>query len=256
MSDKKISQAVLAKIKEDKIKPKPKWEFLLKEYSVWGFGMFSLLIGSLAFAVVLYMLRYNDWDIYKNINNNLIGFIILTLPYFWIAVIGFFVWLVNYNIKHTKQGYKYNIKILVAGSICGSIILGALFFGAGAGRAMDDLLSARVPFYKNIINHKMMIWADPDDGLLLGEIIDMKNGVLKIIEPSGQIWEVDIREARIMPMVEKREGAGIKIVGRATGKNEFKAEIVAPIGPGRGCLNNPNPGGCRPPRHLLPPPLK
>jgi hypothetical protein len=254
MSDKKISQLVLEKLKEKNIKPKARWGFLLKNYSIWALGVICLVVGSLSFAVVFYMFRYNDWEIYQNVNDSLLEFLLITMPYFWILLIGLFIAIVNYNIKHTKHGYKYNIKIILLVTIVSSVVLGGILFKAGVGRAIDNIMLEKAPFYKHVINHRMGMWSNPEKGMLMGEIVGVLDNGFSLIESNGKIWVVDTNNARIISIVKIEEGEIIKLVGKRIGETEFKAIIVAPIGPGRGCFNNDNFGGCRPPKHTMPPP--
>ena len=60
MEKENISKQVLEKIKDKKIKPKSKWEFLLKDYVWWFLGILALNIGGLAFSVIIYFLVNND----------------------------------------------------------------------------------------------------------------------------------------------------------------------------------------------------
>jgi len=95
MNDKNISQKVLEAIKNQKIVPKPKWTFLLKENLMWAFGIASLIVGGLAFAVIIHMVRNNDWDVYQDISGGLLQFILLTLPYFWIVFLALFIFIAH-----------------------------------------------------------------------------------------------------------------------------------------------------------------
>ena len=83
MSENNIPNQVLEKIKN--IRPTPRWQFLLRDYSVWILGAVSLALGSLSFSVVLFMLANNDWDIYSEISNSFFKFLLITLPYFWLV---------------------------------------------------------------------------------------------------------------------------------------------------------------------------
>ena len=79
-----ISRDVLKTIEEKHIKPKPRWTFLLKDYAIWILGAFSLIVGSLAFSVIIYMLKNNDWEVYRHLSGSLPGFVVITMPYFWL----------------------------------------------------------------------------------------------------------------------------------------------------------------------------
>jgi len=131
---------VLETIEKEKISPITKRHFLMRECSIWGVALVSLVVGSLAFAVVLYMIINNDWDVYENINDSLIEFIILSLPYFWLLLVSLFIITVEYYLKHTKKGYRYQIHTIIFVSVAGSVVLGTLFYNIGLGRAIDTVL--------------------------------------------------------------------------------------------------------------------
>jgi hypothetical protein len=242
---KNLTSSVLNKIKEDKITPLPRWEFLLKNYLIWGFGSVSLVLGGLTASVTIYMISNDDWEIYQNISGSFTEFIILTLPYFWLVFLAFFIWLVNYNFKHTENGYKINIKIIAVSSVALSMLFGLFLYNLGMGKALDDLFSSRLPFYRHVINHRINLWVSPQEGRLIGQINTVNGQELELADPEGRIWTVEYDF--IPPMIADiiMPGEKVKLIGRQIGERYFKAERILPMGPGRGCFDNPMPGGCR-----------
>lgn len=255
MNDKNFSQEVLEKIKEDKIKPRPRWEFLLKEYFVWIVGLFALIIGSLSVAVIIYMLLNNDWEVYQRINGSLASFIIFTLPYFWIIIMVVFILLVNFNIKHTKKGYKHKLSNVIMFTIVVSVSMGTFWYVVGAGEAIENILARSAPFYRHVINRRMDMWQLPDKGLLAGIIGDTSENKFELLDFQGRVWLVYYDKAAIMPIVQVKIGEGIKVVGDKINEDEFLAIKIMPIGPGGQCLQNSHPGGCLAPRMPLHPPI-
>jgi hypothetical protein len=61
---------LLEKIKEEKIAPKPRWTFLLKESVVWGAGSLALIVGGLVTAVVIYFFRDNSLNVYQRMDGS------------------------------------------------------------------------------------------------------------------------------------------------------------------------------------------
>lgn len=237
MQDNKFEKEIFEKIEEKKIRPRPKWEFSLRNYIMWLFGFLSLAIGSLAVSVIIYMLLHNDWEVYEKINDNLLEFILVTLPYFWIVMLALFIIAADYNLKHTKGGYKYNLILVIIASVGVNIVLGAILYNAGAGQAIDDILGKNAPFYKEIINRRVNLWAHPEEGRLMGRIMQVEPGddLLFIIKDFRQgDWLVDAEKSEIMPMVKVEVGEDIKIIGEPLENYKFIAHIIMPIGPGRG----------------------
>ena len=79
-----LSKNVLKKIKEDKIEPKPKWIFSLRDLAFWAIFAISLVLGSISTSLIIFILRSNDWDLYKRLGHGLFKFVLITLPYFWL----------------------------------------------------------------------------------------------------------------------------------------------------------------------------
>lgn len=234
MKDKNLSQQVLETIKENIIKPRPRWHFLLKNYLVWFFGITSLLIGSVAFSVIIYMFLNNDWNVYKNINDSLLEFILVTLPNFWLLFLGLFIFITHYNIRHTKKGYRFKLSTIVLGSVCLSILLGTFFYNIGLGYTIDSALTDRLPIYRKFLNPRMMIWNQAENGLLVGMIINIdKENNLRIIDFNKKEWQVITDQAIVMIEVELKNGMRIKIIGEMIDENSFKAYRIMPAFPKR-----------------------
>jgi len=231
----KFDSQILEKIKEEKLKPKARWTFLLKDYVIWAFGFVSLIIGSLSIAVLIYLIGNNDWSIYSEISDSLLEFIILTLPYYWFLFLAIFIVVINYNIKHTKKGYKYSLPVIITASVLASMFLGIIFSSAGLGSAIDDVFAENVVYYDRFINPTINIWDHPEDGRLAGLIVAQVDDC--------QYYLVDIRQNEwLINMVEVEQnecdkvevGRPIKMLGTQEGDFYFVVEkIIYHDGPGR-----------------------
>jgi hypothetical protein len=246
--DNKLGQSILEKIKEEKLAPKARWKFLFKDYTIWGFGFLSLLIGSFSVAVILYMLSFNDWGIHKELEQSLLSYIIISLPYFWLVFLGLFILVVYYNFKNTKHGYRYSLPLIIGVSVLTSVLLGGFFFTIGMGEAIDDVLSRQTPFYENIINHRVGMWRSPNDGRIAGMVVDMVGDKLLVIFAMDQnTWQVDISNARTMTAEQPSIGKPIKAIGEVIGEYEFKARVITLVGPGKEFFKRENYKFGRPP---------
>lgn len=232
--EKNFDQEILKKIKEEKIVPKPKWQFLLKEYTVWGFGMLSLLIGGLAFSVIIFMFSYNDWGVYHQIDRSFGEFLLLTLPYFWVVILALFIMVLNYNIRHTKKGYRFSLPVITVATIFLSIVLGIVFYILGMGKAIDDVLGARMPFYEKVVNRQIDFWSQPENGRLAGMVTEVIDGGLVLYDLERNKWSVDSSEAIIIPMAEIVINRPIRMTGVIIEDSNFQADkIFTAEGPGR-----------------------
>lgn len=237
--DKKLAE----KIKEEKIAPRPRWHFLLKDYVIWAAGLAALLIGAAAVSVLLYLLKYNGWELSAGINKNFWEFLLMTLPYFWIIFLGIFIFILYYNLQHTKKGYRYPVWVIAVSAILASIILGSAFYFLGVGQKIDNVLGKKAPLYERVINPQMLFWFNSEEGRLTGVIAsEIKDGNFYLVDPSGQVWKIikggsknNVQMADFL-----RAGEPVIIVGRVSGDNIFKAEMIGSALPGRGFFDRPH----------------
>jgi heme/copper-type cytochrome/quinol oxidase subunit 2 len=227
-----IGKKVIEKIKEEKIAPKPRWHFLLKNYFTWIFFVISVIIGSLAFCTILYVFFNNDWDLYKYLHTSVVGHIMLSIPYLWILFLALFTVLAYYNYKHTRDGYRHEAYMVMFLSIAGSALLGTFLYTLGAGEVVEDVAVGAVPYYEKITccNHRKDIWDQPTIGLLGGEIIqiiDNKNFELK--DFGGSIWQVQEDEDTLeFEPLKMKVGEEVKVIGEEKKENFFWAREVRP----------------------------
>lgn len=237
MDTNNFAENLLEKMKVDKIAPKPRWHFLLKNYVVWILGALSLFIGSLAMSVIIYLLKYNDWEMGFKTDGGFWAFFLITLPYFWIVFLGLFVLVLYYNIKHTKSGYKYPALYIVIFAILSSVILGELFFLLGLGQKIDDVLGQKAPLYAEVFNPQLDFWFQPEKGRLAGLAV-ISEGKMSVVDPSGKVWEIattseTLENALLLP------GQPINLIGEASSGDVFTADAIKTPGPGRAFMQRP-----------------
>jgi heme/copper-type cytochrome/quinol oxidase subunit 2 len=228
-----FDKKLVDKIKQKKIKPYSRWHFLLKNYVVWIVGFISLIIGATAVSVMMYFLKYSGWDIWEKTHQTLLSFFLLTLPYFWLIFLGIFIFILYYNLKHTKRGYRYPIWLIVSVSILASIILGSIMFLTGCGQKIDDVLGEQMPLYNKVINRQVDFWFNPQEGRLAGlvsQIDDDRN--FNIIDPRDREWKIFVKSDEL-PATKLKLGQPVNIIGQEISDNEFQAWLVRPVHPGR-----------------------
>ncbi|MBU1152058.1 hypothetical protein KJ632_04520, partial [Patescibacteria group bacterium] len=106
MTPQKFAKNILKKIRDQHISPRPRWEFLLKDYTMWvAFGL-CVIIGGIASSVTIFRLINSDWDVYERTGHSFASFAFESMPYFWILLFALFVVIAYLNFTHTKKGYK------------------------------------------------------------------------------------------------------------------------------------------------------
>jgi heme/copper-type cytochrome/quinol oxidase subunit 2 len=235
----KFDSKILDQIKEKQIRPKARWIFVAKDYMVWLLGLLSFVLGALVFSVIIFLIKNNDWEMRRELSGSLIEFIFLTLPYFWIVFLAIFVFAVSYNLKHTRKGYKFSLLLVVPISILASILLGALFFGSGLGRAIDDELGRKAVFYEELFNPMVRMWDKPGEGRLSGMIVArIEDQQYRLLDISREEWLIDISQAEIARGFVLEIGRPVKLLGQQEGEYFFLVKrLFYHEGPGRGMMH-------------------
>lgn len=242
MDPKEFDQKLVEKIKEEKIAPKPRWHFLLKNNVVWAIGILSLLIGAAAVSVMIYLLKYNGWELQEQTHKSLWEFFLLTLPYFWIIFLGIFIFILYYNLKHTKKGYRYPVWFIAISGILSSVILGSVFYLLGLGQKIDNVLGERAPLYETVINRQIFFWFKPEEGRLAGIIAsEVVDGNFYIVDPEGNTWQIsssaDSDDSHFLDFL--KAGEPVNLIGQITDDSKFRADVIRPLVPGRGFFARP-----------------
>lgn len=234
-----FDKRLIGKIKEEKLNPKPRWQFLFKNYVIWLSGLLSLMVGAAAIAVMIYLFQNNDWELVPQL-----GFwelFVITLPYFWIVFLGLFIFILNYNFRHTERGYRYPIWMIAGGSVVASLALGGLLYAGGWGEKIDNTLAA-APYYDRFINRNVVYWHKPEGGRLAGVVEEAgaDGRTVTIIDPLGRRWEVVATSMPAMP----RPGEPVKVLGRPLEDGRFEVRMIRPMHAGRAyMLSRPMPPG-------------
>ena len=223
-----VSKSIISKIKKEKIKPTPKWVFLLKRSVVWGLFGLSVLFGSIAISIIFFQYRDAGWDVYSQMDDGLMEFILLALPYFWIILMVGFVALACYNFRHTKTGYKYNVFAIIGLSLLTSLILGSVLYASGFSEKIENVFR-QIPNYERLHIGKRILWQRPGRGFLAGTIVQIEGKKVLILQDfKQQSWWVDITKARsgpnFVPVVQMK----VKMAGEKISAGNFRAEFIGP----------------------------
>ncbi len=219
----------LQRIKKEE--PIPKWRFTFLNGMIWlGFILF-VLVGAAAFSIVLFSIQQTDFSLIRHLSHSRLEMLLGMLPLFWLVLLLVFLGLAMYSVHKSKRGYKYTIGQLLIFSFSFSIIIGTFFFVYGGAKKLEHAFDIRVSAYESIQEKKKIIWMNPKDGFLSGEIISHENGVIVLKGFDGNSWTVDKDEdIFVPPILSLQAGEKIKIIGKVKGKYRFFAEEIRPWG--------------------------
>lgn len=226
-----FSREILEKIKKDGIKPKSKWHFMLKDYVVWFVFAVSIVLGALSFSIILHFWEINDWDAYYRVSDNFVAFVALTMPYFWLACFLAFVLVAYRYLQHTKTGYRLEFAKVVFLNLVLTFVGGAVLYSVGLGRQAENEFAKRAPFYDNLRNDQEKIWLRPEQGVIIGRVIEIEaeSDLIELDDPRQATWIVDTSDAEYFQGFIVQEGFMIKVFGKRGEGNYFVAEEIRPL---------------------------
>lgn len=224
-----LSQKILQTIEDKQMKPKPKWHFLLKNWVFWILGIGAVFIGALSFAVIVFIVKNNDWDFYAYTHIHLVKFIFLTLPYLWVLIVVGLIALAQYQIKHTTHGYRYPLKYLLGVIMGCSVLFGLGFYQFGFGQTIDEKFVRQIPLYREMIHRRELRWEHPEEGRLAGTVREITSEELFLEDFSGKTWQVFYtQETSMPPFFEIEPNDRLRIFGKQQAENQFYAERLGP----------------------------
>jgi hypothetical protein len=241
---KDISSSIISEIKTKEIKPIPRWEFLLKEYVVWGIFVINLVLGSLGMGFIIYLFTHNEAVSEPTLVQNPLQWLFISVPIFWILLTLLFSFIAYYNFKHTAGGYRYTVAKILTVNLLISLILGILCNATGFVERINTALTEKIPYYQQFTDTRYQIWQRPEQGYLAGEIItiDEAGNQISLSDLNSKLWRVSITAATIKPSVSIKKGEKIKLLGKVIDENAFTASEIRPWEGRRKSMqeNNPN----------------
>lgn len=221
------AKKLLEKIQHDHVTQKSRFEFTAKNVLFWMLFSASILIGGLAFSVMIFAFSQTEFDLIEHLTHSRIEFILSMLPILWIILTGIFAILSIWGVRHTKKGYKYSPLTVIGGSILCSIVLGTVFYLSGGAERFEAIFARNVPGYQSVEEKKLTTWSNPEQGFISGTIQSTGTTIL-LKDWNGDDWQIDTTNALIRGRASMNVGSQIKIIGELQQDNQFKAEEIRP----------------------------
>lgn len=207
-----LADKINQKINDQKIAPRSRWLFVLKNLCVWAAIIFSLFLAALVLSIVAAIASGFDPRL-----PNLLGFSrplfwLLFLPHSWLLLaLGLAVG-AYWALRHTSRGYRYTASALIFAVV---LILaassGGLFYSR-AGELADFRLRQNFPLYQNWrMNHHARLWDRPNRGLLTGTVTDIATTTVTIQTPSGRLFSIP--KDKLSPDLDIQIGDTLDLLG-------------------------------------------
>ncbi len=219
----------IGKIKNEKIRPEPRWKYLAKKYSTWISFFTAALVGAAVFSVAYFLVSQLDWDLYAPSHRYSLFYYFSLIPYLWVIPLVILVFLAFLSLRKTESGYKYDFSKITLAVLGSLIFLGLLLAFSGFGGKINAALTRDFPGYGRLVTTKESQWSQPEKGLLAGTIDTVSKSSIGLQDFSGKEWQINTDEKTIVrPSVNLESGQTIKVIGQEEGSRAFKASEIRP----------------------------
>lgn len=213
-----LSTQVLSTIKENNIKPIPKWFCDSKNYLKQTFLYIWLLLGSIIFSVVFGKTYHNDWHLYQKTNGDFWNFCCAHVPFMWILMFLVSIGLIHTGIRLTKKGHRYStLRIIIAASVF--TVLSGLIFAALNVNNYIVLQTEGNFLYKSTRHPRVLMWVKPEEGRLAGTVLNVNESYFLFKDFLNNEWRInyDIDRHNV------EEGMKLKLIGEKNNDDIFTA---------------------------------
>lgn len=235
----KPSERLIQTIKEQRISPLPRWLFRLRNGAVWSIFIFAIVLGALAFSVILFSIQQADFSVLTHLSHSRLELFLGLLPFFWIVLLTAFLLIAIFSIQHSNRGYKFTIAKVTGFSVVMSLLLGTIFFVSGGAHRLEHAFEVNLFRYKGVQEKKARIWTMPKEGYLCGDITKVNKTTFHLHDFESRIWTIRYDSAYIHGPVFLEKGETIKLIGKMTEDNHFTATEIRPWGGPGGPGNRP-----------------
>jgi len=228
--EKNTSQKIIDKIKREKIVPESKFFLNWKSYLFWFIWLVTLLLGAVFFSFIIINLLDIHPRVIRHLGLGRVFFILTkTAPYLWI-ILAFLAGISGFMaIKKTKYGYRYSILSVTSVAVLVISMLGVFLHLTKVNRHMGELMFRDDPMSRGIAFPVEKRWKSPEDGMLGGEVILIKNNSFDLRGFNDEIWEVHYSDDTEFKIKEFETMMMIEVIGKKEAERKFKAFLIRPF---------------------------
>lgn len=188
-----LSEKIIERIEQENVVPKPRWQFSLANQFFWAVWAMSLLFAAAAAGAMMFALANSGWEFRAVTHDGFFSYLFDVLPVFWISALIVFVLIAYENMKRTKLGYRYPVRLIVGVGLAGALLAGTLFYASGWGENVEQNVGRHIPLYRPALQAQSKIWVNPTRGLLGGEVTqaDARYTTFTIRTFDGGVWLID-----------------------------------------------------------------
>jgi len=217
-NDEPFAKRVLARISDEHLTPRPRWEFVFKNYVFWSLGALAVALGAFAFSAMLFEVENVDWRLALVTHASLFAFFLDAAPFLWVGALALFLLLGYANVRRTNHGYRYSLTTIAVGAVLTSLTLGAALYATGLGGLVEETVGAYAPFHRPILTEERSWWLAPEKGLLGGHVVSAALGATSFVlrDFNGASWNVDGSDLRTPDLAAVARGGLVRVIGVPT----------------------------------------
>lgn len=210
-----LKSKILERIESQKIKPKSKYYFSAKNGTFWLLGGISVLIGAVAFSVMIFSFTNSEADMYRITHDSLMDFLLEIIPYVWLLIFVVFIVVGYENFKMTEHGYKYSFSSIVVISLILNIVGGIILHSIGVSELIEHNLSSRNGIVTSSDFSRRRDWNQPERGTLSGQIVAVNDDDATFVlrDFNNQLWTVSSGYVPSVSLGLISVGGDIRVIG-------------------------------------------
>lgn len=231
---KEILKGIVEKIKNEKIRPEPKWKLRLKSYFFWLLFAGMIFFGTLFFSLIIFNILDLDLGLIFLLKfKRSINLVMNVFPYLWLFFLFLFLFLGSVVFRKTRKGYRYKSIFIVSFILAGIFFLGTVVHLSRMDKKMDEVFFRKTPsFFRERMPFRENRLKNPQNGFLAGEIINLESEKFLIKNFKGENWEVIISsKTQLRGNVKIKNQEKIFVIGEKIGENLFEAFLIRPLEP-------------------------
>lgn len=226
-----LEKEIFEKIEKEAIEPTAKWRFTAQHAFVWLLTAVTILVGSIALAIILQLTILNDWELYQFVSYSKLSFAASTFPYIWLFLFVILIAFVQLELRSTKTGYKFAAWKVALVSLVPTVVLGVIIFATGLTEEAPHTIHKA-----DILNYSLQKKADlfhqPERGMLVGMVPSLPTApapenFVVLTDRFHNEWPVEVDEETVVfPSINFL--LPVRVIGEPH-ENYTKAYIISPF---------------------------
>ncbi len=185
-----LSKRILERIEKERIRPRPRWWFVMYEALVWSMIALTGSIAGITIALSYYRLHAGDVFLMFTAG---VPWYQLLLVIGWIGAFVCLFLLLLYEVRCTKRGYRFSLYAVGGAGALVIIGIAGLQYHAGVIHTAELHLARTMPAtYYDAASARERFWSSPEGGRLMGYIVAQEGAVLEVRDADGSYWVVHL----------------------------------------------------------------